>query len=293
MRILITGANGQLGYELNRAAPDGVELLLVDVDQLDITDAETIGTFFAQHKPSAVINAAAYTAVDKAESDNELAYAVNATGPQLLAQACAKAVIPMVQVSTDFIFDGSQSAPYQPEDKPNPISVYGDSKLKGEQAVTEILGNKASIIRTAWVYSVHGNNFVKTMLRLMTEREQLGVVADQMGTPTWANSLAHACWNACLNLMEGKEGGVYHWTDAGTASWYDFAVAIQDEALGLGMLDRRIPINPIATSAYPTPAARPSYSVLDKATAYEQLDMHPTHWRANLRAMLNELLNVG
>ncbi|WP_238593674.1 dTDP-4-dehydrorhamnose reductase [Endozoicomonas atrinae] len=289
LRVLITGANGQLGYELKRTAPEGFELLAVDIDQLDITAASAVNAFFKEHQPDAVINAAAYTAVDKAETDRELAYAVNATGPRFLAQACADAGIPMVQVSTDFVFDGNQSTPYQPEDKPSPISVYGDSKLKGEQAVTEILGNKASIIRTAWVYSAHGNNFVKTMLRLMAEKDQLGVVADQIGTPTRASSLAQACWNACLNLMEGQEGGMYHWTDAGAASWYDFAEAIQEEAIILGMLDKRIPVNPIPASAYPTPAKRPSFSVLDKTSAYEQLNMKPLHWRHNLRAMLEEL----
>ena len=195
----------------------------------------------------------------------------------------------MVQVSTDFVFDGNQSTPYQPEDKPNPISVYGDSKLKGEQAVSDLLGAKASIIRTAWVYSTHGNNFVKTMLRLMAEKDELGVVADQIGTPTRANSLAQACWKACLNLLEDKEGGMYHWTDAGAASWYNFAKAIQEEAIILGMLDKRTTVNPIPASAYPTPAKRPPYSVLDKTSAYEQLNMKPVHWRVSLRAMLEEL----
>ncbi len=290
MRLLITGANGQLGYELKRTAPEGVELLTVDVDQLDITSAVAVESFFKQYKPDALINAAAYTAVDKAETDYELAYAVNATGPRFLAQACADIAIPMVQVSTDFVFDGERSTPYQPKTTPKPISVYGDSKLKGEQAVIEILGSKVSIIRTAWVYCAHGNNFVKTMLRLMQEKDQLGVVADQIGTPTWAKGLAQACWSAYANLMQGKEGGVFHWTDAGVASWYDFATAIQEEAITLGLLEKSIPINQIPASAYPTPAKRPSFSVLDKASAYEQLNMKQTHWRQNLRLMLQELI---
>lgn len=303
MRILITGSNGQLGYELKRTAPESFKLLAVDVDQLDITSATAVDAFFKAHKPDAVINAAAYTAVDKAETDREMAYAVNATGPRFLAQSCADAGIPMVQVSTDFVFDGSQSTPYQPEDKPNPISVYGDSKLKGEQAVLELLGNKAAIIRTAWVYSSHGNNFVKTMLRLMAEKDQLGVVADQIGTPTWAKTLAEACWSASCKLLaeSGKQektdslqltaySSTHHWTDAGAASWYDFAEAIQEEAIILGLLDKRIPVNPIPASAYPTPAKRPSFSVLDKTSAYSQLNMKPLHWRQNLRLMLQELV---
>ena len=294
LKVLITGSKGQLGYELERTAPEGFELLAVDVDQLDITSAVAVDAFFKEHQPDAVINAAAYTAVDRAETDREMAYAVNATGPRFLAQACADAGIPMVQVSTDFVFDGNQSTPYQPEDKPNPISVYGDSKLKGEQAVTEILGNKAIIIRTAWVYSTHGNNFVKTMLRLMAEKDQLGVVADQIGTPTWARSLANGCWRSVsalkrLNVETLERCNIYHWTDAGAASWYDFAEAIQEEAIILGMLDKRTTVNPIPASAYPTPAKRPPYSVLDKTSAYEQLNMKPVHWRVSLRAMLEEL----
>ena len=302
-KILITGSNGQLGYELERTAPEGFELICVDVDQLDITSAAAVNAFFHEHKPDALINAAAYTAVDKAESDKELAYAVNATGAGFLAQACADANIPMVQVSTDFIFDGTQSTPYKPEDKPNPVSVYGDSKLKGEEAVSEILGNKAAIIRTAWVYSAHGNNFVKTMLRLMKEKEQLGILADQTGTPTWAYSLANGCWLAVEKLkVEMLKGGdtpllnastlkplTLNWTDAGTASWYDFAVAIQEEALVLGLLEKSIPVKPIPASAYPTPAKRPSFSVLDKQTAYETLGMPVQHWRECLKLMLKEL----
>ena len=305
LKVLITGSNGQLGYELKRTAPEDCELICVDVDQLDITSASAINAFFHEHKPDALINAAAYTAVDKAESDKKLAYAVNATGAGFLAQACADANIPMVQVSTDFIFDGTQSTPYKPEDKPNPVSVYGDSKLKGEEAVSEILGNKAAIIRTAWVYSAHGNNFVKTMLRLMKEKEQLGIVADQIGTPTWAKTLAEACWQTVQKLeagswkLEVKEKQLlassfqlptaFHWTDAGTASWYDFAVAIQEEALVLGLLEKSIPVKPIPGSAYPTPAKRPSFSVLDKQTSYETLGMPAQHWRECLKLMLKEL----
>ena len=299
MRILITGANGQLGYELKRTAPEGVELIAVDVDQLNITTVAEVNAFFTAHAPNAVINAAAYTAVDKAETDRERAYAVNASGPRFLAQACADAGIPMVHVSTDFVFDGRGSMPYQPNDKPGPINVYGDSKLKGEQAVLEILDSNAIIIRTAWLYSAHGNNFVKTMLRLMTEREQLGVVADQIGTPTWARTLAECCWKSLAKLEAKTDqppasslqlpASIHHWTDAGTASWYDFAKAIQEEAMILGLLDKQIPVNPIQGSAYPTPAKRPSYSVLDKQLSYEMLEMLVQHWRECLKTMLAEL----
>ena len=328
MRILITGANGQLGYELEQTAPEGVELITVDVDSLDITSAEAVTAFFSTYQPNAVINAAAYTAVDRAETEQAAAYAVNASGAELLAQACATVNIPMVQVSTDFIFDGTQSTPYQVNDTANPLSVYGASKLQGEQAVAEILGNKACIIRTAWVYSAHGNNFVKTMLRLMAEKEQLSVVADQIGTPTWARTLATGCWKALKRLSDealqrssgetlqrlSDEGtnveslndstlkrldtatpqlcNIYHLTDAGVASWYDFAVAIQEEALALGMLNKAIPVLPIPTTAYPTPAKRPAFSVLDKTETYAALNITPQHWRDSLRLMLRSMLNV-
>ena len=290
MKVVITGSNGQLGYELQKTAPEGIELICVDVDQLDITSAKTIDVFFKEQKPDAVINAAAYTAVDRAETDRELAYAVNATGPRFLAQACADADIPMVQVSTDFVFDGTQSTPYKFGDKPAPVSVYGDSKLKGEEAVQEILGSKAAIIRTAWVYSAHGNNFVKTMLRLMQEKDQLGIVADQIGTPTWAQTLAEACWKAvAFKTSAETEHQVFHWTDAGACSWYDFAVAIQEEALNQGLLEKDIPVKPIPASAYPTPAKRPAFSVLDKQSSYEKLEMPIRHWRDCLKEMLSEL----
>lgn len=290
MKVLITGAKGQLGYELQKTVPQGIELVCVDVDQLDITSAAAVNAFFEEHQPDALINAAAYTAVDKAETEKELAYAVNATGPRFLAQACADANIPMVQVSTDFVFDGNQATPYKPEDIPGAVSVYGDSKLKGELAVKEVLGHKAAIIRTAWVYSAHGNNFVKTMLRLMKDKDQLGIVADQIGTPTWAKTLAEACWKAVEFKKNAQtEDQIFHWTDAGTSSWYDFAVAIQEEALALGLLEKKIPVKPIPASAYPTPAKRPSFSVLDKYLSYEKLEMPVRHWRECLKEMLLEL----
>ncbi|KEQ12191.1 dTDP-4-dehydrorhamnose reductase [Endozoicomonas numazuensis] len=293
MRVLITGANGQLGYELQRTVPDNIELLCADRDQLNITSQSSINAYFDEHKPEAVINAAAYTAVDKAETEVEAAFAVNAHGPAFLANACSKHDIPMIQVSTDFVFDGTQSTPYKVTDKTSPVSVYGKSKLQGEQQVIEILRNKAVVIRTAWVYSSHGNNFVKTMLRLMQEKEELGVVADQTGTPTSARTLASCCWQTLSRLQSThfQLPPILHWTDAGVASWYDFAVAIQDEAIQLGLLEKGIPVKPIPSSAYPTPAKRPSYSVLDKTEAQIQVALSPIHWRSALKSMLLELVD--
>ncbi|WP_422409251.1 MULTISPECIES: dTDP-4-dehydrorhamnose reductase [unclassified Endozoicomonas] len=291
MRVLITGCDGQLGYELQRTVPEGIELLCADRYQLDITSQESVNTYFVAHQPEAVINAAAYTAVDKAETDSDSAFAVNTKGAAFLAEACSKHDIPMVQVSTDFVFDGAQSTPYKVTDKTKPVSVYGESKLQGEKQVLEILGNKAVVIRTAWVYSSHGNNFVKTMLKLMQEKDQLGIVFDQIGTPTSAKSLALCCWQSLKKLQASsfKLQAIFNWSDAGVASWYDFAIAIQEEALSLGILQKSIPIKPIPASAYPTPAERPKYSVLDKQLTYSELELPIEHWRIALRSMLKEL----
>ncbi|WP_422138225.1 dTDP-4-dehydrorhamnose reductase [Endozoicomonas sp. ALC020] len=308
MGVLITGANGQLGYELQRTVPCGIGLLCADRGQLDITSQESVHAYFDAHQPEAVVNAAAYTAVDKAETDSDAAFAVNTNGAAFLAEACSKHDIPMIQLSTDFVFDGSQSTPYKVTDKTNPVSVYGESKLQGEKQVLRILGNKAVIIRTAWVYSSHGNNFVKTMLRLMQEKDQLGIVFDQIGTPTSAKSLALCCWQSLkkLQALTARDNGnaenvgnnslpgfqlpaILNWTDAGVASWYDFAIAIQEEALTLGILQKSIPIKPIPASAYPTPAERPGYSVLDKQPTYSQLELPIEHWRSALRCVLTEL----
>lgn len=285
-KILITGANGQLGWELQRTAPSGTTLFTTDVGDLDITSATAVQAFVEHTKPHVIINAAAYTAVDKAEQGQDAAFAVNADGAANLAKAAQQCNVRLVHISTDFVFDGKKSTPYLPADTPNPLSIYGASKLKGEQRVHEITQGGALVIRTAWVYSSHGTNFVKTMLRLMREREHLGVVADQVGTPTWAYGLAKTIWR----FVEKPEmRGVFHWTDAGIASWYDFAFAIQEEALQLGLLDKAIPIRPIPSSEYPTPATRPAYSVLDKASTWTSLDISPEHWRKALRSMLKEV----
>ena len=284
-RILLTGANGQLGWELQRSHPAHIKLHAHDADTLDITNATAVLEAVQSIKPDWIINTAAYTAVDKAESDKERAFAVNAEGARHLATAAGEHGARMIQVSTDFIFDGTSGQPYTKESAANPLSVYGASKLAGEIAVRETLGDAALIVRTAWVYSSHGHNFVKTMLRLMAERESLGIVADQIGSPTWAHGLAQALWQAIgLDLH-----GTHHWTDAGVASWYDFACAIHDEARALGLLPRDCTLRPIRTQDYPTPARRPGFSLLDKSTTWQALGIqYPSHWRTQLRAMLNE-----
>ena len=252
---------------------------------MDITDAQQVQGFFAEHRPALVINAAAYTAVDKAESEPEQAMAVNCKAAANLAGACADTDARLFHVSTDFVFDGSASTPYQPDAPAAPLGEYGRSKLAGEKVVLQALPS-AMIVRTAWVYSAFGGNFVKTMLRLMAERDELSVVVDQVGTPTWARGLAQALW---LAAERDEMQGIYHWSDAGVCSWYDFAVAIAEEAVDMGLLPRQPLIHPIPGSAYPTPASRPAFSVLDKTSTWQALEIEGLHWREQLRSMLQDL----
>jgi dTDP-4-dehydrorhamnose reductase len=285
MKVLITGCNGQLGWELKRSMPEGVEAMWTDVAELDIANSDSVNELVQKFHPAVIINAAAYTAVDKAETEKEVSYKINRDGAGNLAKAAAGVGARFLHVSTDFVFDG-QGKPYLPTDVVSPLSVYGASKAEGEQQVLES-GAKALIVRTAWVYCSHGGNFVKTMLRLMAEKPALSVVCDQVGSPTWAKGLATALW-AYAQVPEAATG-IVHYTDSGVASWYDFAVAIQEEGLALGLLKVAVPITPIPAAQYPTPARRPGFSVLDKATTIATFGAAP-HWRVQLRAMLKELL---
>jgi dTDP-4-dehydrorhamnose reductase len=287
MKVLITGKGGQLAWELEQLAPSVYEVICVGIKELDITNESLVSEFIANTKPDLVINAAAYTAVDKAEEDTETAYAVNELGTKYLANACKKINARILHVSTDFVFDGASTTPYQTNSKPNPINVYGASKLAGDIALQEILPEASVIVRTAWVYSVNGNNFVKSMLRLMQEKPQLGIIYDQVGTPTWAKGLAQWLWNIA---DKPEVTGTYHWTDAGIASWYDFAIAIQELCLEKGLLKEAIPVLPISTSAYPTLAKRPAFSVIDKSSAEAVSGLNTIHWRKQLSLMMDELL---
>lgn len=284
-KILVVGAGGQLGRELQRTVAADVDCVAVTRAQLDIADAEAVAACVAAATPQLVVNAAAYTAVDKAESEPAAAHRGNATGPETLARACAAHGIRLIHISTDFVFDGSASRPYPPEAPAAPLGEYGRSKYAGEVAVQGALPD-ALILRTGWVYSSFGGNFVKTMLRLMGERDELGVVTDQVGTPTWAHGLAEAVWAAA---SRPQLRGIYHWSDAGVCSWYDFSVAIHEEAIALGLLSKAVKIRPISASQYPTPAQRPAYSVLDKTNTWRDFALEGVHWRAQLRAMLADL----
>ncbi|MEO6091469.1 MAG: dTDP-4-dehydrorhamnose reductase [Novosphingobium sp.] len=285
MRALVAGGGGQLGRGLSLTAPTSVELASHGSDTLDITDPASVAAAIADFNPSHIFNAAAYTAVDKAESEEEAAFAVNATGVRILAEAAQAAGARLVHVSTDFVFDGRSGAPYAPDAVTNPLGAYGRTKLAGENFAS----GDALIVRTGWVYAPTGGNFVRTMLRLMRERPEVRVVADQIGTPTYAPGLAAALWA----LAAQGVSGTYHYSDAGAASWYDFAVAIQEEALAAALLDHAVPVIPIATADYPTPAARPSYSVLDKTSTFAALGGPAPHWREHLRIMIAEVARNG
>ncbi len=285
MKVLLIGSGGQLGWELQRTCPAHIRLIPYDYPEIDFCSTTSIQNCIQKTSPDSIINAAAYTAVDTAEKEEALAYRINHQAVMEIAQLSEKYDIALTHISTDFVFNGQTSRPYKPGDTPYPESVYGDSKLKGENEVSKILKDKALIIRTAWLYSSHGHNFVKTMLKLMKEKKNISVIDDQVGTPTWANGLAHAIWDS----IGKKISGLYHWTDAGVASWYDFAVAIQEESMNLGLLSKSIPIYPIPESNYPTPAKRPRYGVLDKIDIWGALGKHPVHWRVQLRKMLREM----
>ena len=287
MKIVVIGNSGQLSYELVRIL--GEDTVCLGPEDTDITKFDVLSETLSQLAPDVIINAAAYTAVDKAEEEQELCHAINATAVGNLAKYCKQAGAFLVHVSTDYVFNGHKGSPYLPTDPIEPQGAYGKTKAEGEKALLDILPEASCLIRTAWVYSVHGNNFVKTMLKLMADKPQLTVIDDQIGTPTWARGLADACVSAAKN----KKVGVYHWTDEGVASWYDFALAIQELGIEKGFLDSAIPVLPIPSSQYPTPAKRPHYSVLDKQSAREAFaTCKPIHWRKQLSSMMDELKAV-
>lgn len=287
MKVLVTGTRGQLARALQATVPAGVELAAVDRSTLDLANIEQIAKVIEAYRPAVLINAAAYTAVDVAESDRDAAFAVNANAVGAMAKGCRAVGARLVHVSTDFVFDGTKGSPYKTDDATNPLSVYGASKLDGERQIAAVAGLQWSIIRTAWVYAAQGRNFVNTMLRLFREREVVNVVSDQVGTPTSAISLARCVWSAATD--SNNEPAILHYTDAGVASWYDFAVAIYEEGHALGLLSKPVSIVPIGTDQYPTPAKRPSYSVLDKRTTLARLNVPFRHWRVSLREAMREI----
>lgn len=271
--FLITGCNGQLGTEISRRLPNAI---CADVDTLDITDADAVQKFVSENNIDLIINCAAYTAVDNAEDDIAMATKINIDGPRNLAKSGAR----IIHISTDYVFDGTAHTPYTPDDETNPVSVYGKTKRAGEIAVLEN-AQCAVIIRTAWLYSAYGNNFVKTMRRLGAERDNINVVCDQIGTPTYAGDLADAIVQIIPQMSE-QTSGIYHFTNDGVCSWYDFATEIMDMS-GLNCI-----VNPIKSSAYPTRATRPFYSVLDKDKIKQTFGIEIEHWKKGLKKCLKQ-----
>jgi dTDP-4-dehydrorhamnose reductase len=284
-RILLTGADGQLGQELQHTlAPPG-EVMVVTRQQLDLIQGEQIRQLIQKVQPTIIVNSAAYTSVDKAESEVDLAQAVNGTAPTIMAEEAEKTGALLLHVSTDYVFDGQKNTPYLETDPTHPLSSYGKSKLAGEVGIQQVTDNYL-ILRTAWVYGVYGKgNFVKTMLRLGQDREELRVVADQVGSPSWAKDIA----DAIAQLLQTDVRGIYHFTNSGVVSWYDFAIAIFEEARALGFPLKVQRVIPITTADYPTPAVRPAYSVLSGKKITETLGDYPPYWRDSLRKMLIQL----
>jgi dTDP-4-dehydrorhamnose reductase len=289
VRVLLTGPDGQLGQQLRADVPEGVELILCARSELDLADADACVEAVRRHRPDWVLNSGAYTAVDRAESEVHLARAVNTGAPQAFARALAQQGGRLLQLSTDFVFAGDQGHPYRPEQEHRPLSVYGISKAEAERCISaELAPDRFCVLRTSWVYGPVGRNFCLTMLELHRRRaaagEPLRVVADQVGCPTATYTLARACWAA----IQRGVSGVHHWSDAGAASWYDFAVAIGELGVTTGLLQRSAGVEPIPASEYPTPARRPSYSLLDTSASRLALDLPLLHWRGALAEVLRQ-----
>ncbi len=288
MKVLVTGAGGQLGREAMLAfGAQGYDVTGIDRGELDLVAVERVAEAVAAHRADWVVHCAAYTQVDRAEEEPERAFAINRDAAGAVAQGAQRSGSRLLHVSTDFIFGGRQATPYREDAEGDALGVYGQSKWEGEQAVRAALP-QALILRTAWVYGVHGHNFVKTMLRLATERDELRVVDDQIGTPTWTGDIVRA-----MQALMGKNAeGICHFTNEGVASWYDFAQAIIEQAKARAMPLKTTRVLPIPTADYPTPARRPAYSVLDKTRTRALLDYDIPHWRTSLATMLDQLENT-
>ena len=285
MRVLITGAKGQLGQSLQDTAPSGTEIIATDLHNLDLCDSAALQTRLLDHLPEAIINTAAYTAVDKAEKEPDRAHAVNCEAVRQLAIHCAETGCRLIHVSTDFVFAGDGTQPCRPDDPANPASVYGQTKLAGEHALSDT-DCDGRIVRTSWLYSEHGSNFVKTMIRLAAEHDRLTVVNDQTGSPTYAHNLANVLWRL---LHVWPDDRLLHYADAGETTWHAFAQAIFSEARKLELLATVPEVAPVTTLDYGAPAPRPAYSALDTSKLQELLEIKPPPWRSALQDMLINL----
>lgn len=283
-KFLITGANGQVGYCLTQQLQGKHEILAVDRDELDITDQSAVKRTVENFRPDVIINAAAHTAVDRAETEVELSEAINVKGPQYLAEVAKDVGAAILHISTDYVFDGQQKGKYKETDTTDPQGIYGKTKLAGEQAVAKA-NDQFIVLRTAWVFGEHGNNFVKTMLRLAKTRDTLGVVADQIGGPTYAGDIAAVLIQIAEKIVAGEEVqyGIYHFTGEPYVSWYDFAKAIFDEAVLQNVLEKAPLLNAISTVDYPTPAKRPANSCLDLTKIHQIFGIKPSDWKKALK----------
>jgi len=285
-KILITGGNGQLGYSIKKlqsAFPE-LEFIFTDVDDLDITNKKILDAYFSEASFDFVVNCAAYTAVDKAEVDKENAFKVNVTAVQNLVTLSNKFDFRLIHISTDYVFDGKHFRPYTEEDLPNPSGVYGSTKFEAEQKIAEI-SNNAVILRTSWLYSEFGNNFCKTILRMASERDELRIIADQIGTPTYATDLAEAILTVINNYPESGKTELFHYSNQGIASWYDFAL----EIVSIAKLNCKV--TPIRTEEYPLPAPRPFYSVMDRRKFTDTFTTEIPHWKESLKTCISIITN--
>lgn len=281
--ILVIGKNGQLAKELSKIASETFTFL--GREDIDLTSTDSILEAVEDYSPLSIINASAYTAVDKAEANPEAAYALNCRAVEKLASVCKAKALHLVHVSTDYVFSGDKGSPYMEDDNRAPLNVYGASKAAGEELLESLIPNLSCVIRTSWVYSTEGNNFVKTMLNLMKSHDSLRVVDDQIGSPTWAKGLAQACYEAARS----EYTGTFHWTDEGSISWYDFACAIQELAENKRLIKKGTHLIPVPSSDYPTPAKRPNYIVMNKTKTKSEFKTPLLHWRHQLNKMLEEL----
>jgi len=303
LKILLTGKNGQIGHELSRLLPELGDVVAFDLEDLDLLNLEEIRRAMRGVRPNLIVNAAAYTAVDQAETDRAAALAINAEAPAVMAEEAKKIGASLVHFSTDYVYDGSKSVPYEEGDPPNPLSYYGKTKLAGDLAIQNS-GVPHLIIRTAWVYATRGKNFLRTILRLATQREELRIVRDQTGAPTWSREIARATTEVLAQLMQhgdisaalSRDGGIYHMTAAGETNWYELTLAILEEAAcmpptapwfraatgGMPLITRQVV--PITTSEYPTPACRPAYSVLSNSRLKQKFRLEIPSWRTQLRS---------
>ena len=290
MNVLLTGASGQLGKTLIETKPDSINLVTPNRSEIDLSKPEKSLSYLEKINPDWIINTAAYTNVDGAESEKDLAFLINGKAPGIFAKFLDSSNGRLLQISTDFVFDGNKNNAYSPFDKPNPINIYGESKLIGEQETLKF--KKNFIIRTSWLYSPYGKNFLKTMIKLhyskQNSNEPLKVIVDQIGCPTSCKSLAYACWQILINGTNFKNR-IFHWSDYGVASWYDFAVAIGELAKEKLLIKDTAFVEPISTKEYPTHANRPRFSLMNCEDTYKELNIKPKHWRKSLSKVLDQL----